>query len=152
MFRVLPWSMKADEYPRAWPDAVGRYWVQAQRSLRGANWDAAAAMARQALRAALRGHDAPGATLREQIEHVGAAGLLPPVLRDWAWEMPNLDADELHANGAQPPDPAHAATDLVRFLEFLLEYLYELPARIRDHRRRSERPQRAAVPTPPPAA
>src|SRR5262245_59590294 len=45
-FRVLPWPLRWDKFPGHWPDAVGRYWLQAHRSLNSENWDAAAVMAR----------------------------------------------------------------------------------------------------------
>lgn len=48
-FRVLPWPMRLEKYPDHWPESVGRFWVQAHRSSKDENWDAAAVMARSAL-------------------------------------------------------------------------------------------------------
>lgn len=55
-YHVLPWPLKLERYPDHWPEAVGRYWLQAKRNLRDENWDAAALMARSALQIALRHH------------------------------------------------------------------------------------------------
>ena len=57
-YHSLPWALKLSDYPECWPEVVGRYWLQAQRSLQGENWDAAALMARSALQAALRDNQA----------------------------------------------------------------------------------------------
>ena len=70
-FRVLPWPLNFDTYPRHWPEAVGRCWLQAKRSLVGGNWDAGVLMARAALQAALRDQGATGKNLKEEIGDLG---------------------------------------------------------------------------------
>jgi len=59
-FKVLPWRLKYDSLPDHWPEQIGRYWLQAKRTIRDENWDAAAVMARSALQLALRGQNASG--------------------------------------------------------------------------------------------
>ncbi len=41
-YHQVPWPQKTTSFPKHWPAEVGRYWMQAQRSLEGGNWDAAA--------------------------------------------------------------------------------------------------------------
>jgi hypothetical protein len=48
-FRCVPWPRKTTKFPDHWPPDVGRYWLQARRSLEAKNWDAAAVMARSAV-------------------------------------------------------------------------------------------------------
>jgi hypothetical protein len=43
-YRQVPWPQKTTSFPKHWPAEVGRYWMQAHRSLEGGNWDAAALM------------------------------------------------------------------------------------------------------------
>ncbi len=63
-YHSLPWALKLSNYPEYLPDVVGRHWLQAQRSIQGENWDAAALMARSALQAVLRDHQAQGRSLK----------------------------------------------------------------------------------------
>ena len=81
-YRVLPWPMRIEKHPDEWPENVGRFWVQAHRSLTGENWDAGAVMARSALQAALRDQKAKGANLKQEIDDLASKGLLPPTMRD----------------------------------------------------------------------
>src|SRR3989304_2560272 len=30
-YRVLPWPLRLEKFPEHWPEAVGRYWLQAHR-------------------------------------------------------------------------------------------------------------------------
>lgn len=83
-YEVLPWPLKLEKYPDHWPEAVGRYWLQARRNLKDENWDAAALMARSALQVALRDHKAQGKNLRQEIEDLAKKGILPPLMKEWS--------------------------------------------------------------------
>ena len=74
-YRVLPWPMRIEKHPDEWPENVGRFWVQAHRSLTGENWDAGAVIARSALQAALRDQKAKGANLKQEIDDLASKGL-----------------------------------------------------------------------------
>ncbi|MCE9636436.1 MAG: DUF4145 domain-containing protein [Planctomycetes bacterium] len=139
-YRVLPWPLKIDTHPKEWPEDVGRMWVQAHRSLEGENWDAAAVMARSGLQLALRRSNAVGSSLKKGIEDVASKGLLPPVMREWADTVRELGNDAAHPAPGQSPTDPQDARDIVRFLDYVLEYLYSLPDQIRQYRaRRDER-------------
>lgn len=71
-FRVLPWPLKLEEYPAHWPEPVGRFWLQAHRSAKDENWDAAAVMSRSALQTALRAHGAKGGSLKGEIDDLAS--------------------------------------------------------------------------------
>lgn len=135
-FRVLPWSLKIDSFPKHWPDTVGRFWMQAHRSITEENWDAAAVMARSALQAALRKQGAKGNSLKNEIENLASQGILPPIITEWSHELRELGNESAHPNPNQPASIPADAKHIVRFLDFFLEYLYNLPNEIKKYRAR----------------
>jgi len=136
-YTVLPWPRRLTKYPEHWPEAVGRHWMQAHRSLADENWDAAADMARSSLQAALRQVGAQGRRLVDEIDDLASKGTLPPLMKEWAHEVRLLGNESSHpepldGKGVDPKD----ARDVVQFLDYLTEYLYDLPKRIDDYRAR----------------
>ena len=121
-YRVLPWLIRVEKYPEHWPEQVGRFWLQAHRSLADENWDAAVVMVRSALQAALRQHGAKGANLKQEIEDLASKGLLPPIMKAWSDTLRELGNDSAHPKADQPPTNPQDAKDIARFLDFLLEY------------------------------
>jgi hypothetical protein len=136
-YTVLPWSKRLEKHPDHWPKAVGRHWIQAHRSLTDESWDAAADMARSSMQAAMRDQGAVGKRLVEEIDDLAGKGLLPPLMKDWSHEVRELGNDSSHP---EPDDPKGTdpkdARDIVNFLDYLLEYLYDLPKRIENYRAR----------------
>lgn len=57
-FMVMPWPIGKAKPSENWPPDVQRFWGQAHESLGIKNWDAAAAMARSAVQAAMRDKNA----------------------------------------------------------------------------------------------
>jgi hypothetical protein len=138
-FIVVPYVTEITKFPEYWPKDIGRYWVQAQRSLDGKNWDATAVMARSALQLAVRYHGAVGKNLAQEIDDLATKGLLPPVMKDWSHEVRALGNDIAHSTpgsseGTEPQD----AKDVVEFLSILLTMLYDLPHKIEQYRARKE--------------
>lgn len=135
-FKVLPWPLQVDTWPKNWPDDVGRYWLQARRNLISENWDAAALMARSALQVSLRVQSAQGRTLKDEIDDLAGKGVLPKIMAEWAHEVRELGNDSAHPKPGQAPTDPKDAKDIVEFLEFFLEYSYSLPERIEKYRAR----------------
>jgi hypothetical protein len=135
-FRVLPWPTRLDEFPKHWPEPVGRYWTQAHRSRKDENWDAAAVMARSALQVALREHGAQGKSLRAEIDDLAARGILPPHMKEWAHELRELANESAHPDPTADKSGAEDVRDIIEFLDFLLQYLYNLPHEIQQYRQR----------------
>jgi hypothetical protein len=137
-FRAQPWPLGTPDAPDYWPSEVRRCWKQAHNSLQGESWDAAAVMARTAMQAALRERGAKGPNLKAEIANLAERGELPPLMREWSDEVRELGNDATHpdasSDGTEPAD----ARDVVEFLDYLLEYLYDLPKRIVDYRQRRE--------------
>jgi hypothetical protein len=137
-FRVLPRPLKLDRFPKHWPEQIGRFWLQAHRNLSDDNWDAATVMARSALQLALREHNAVGSNLKQEIEDLANKGELPPLMKDWSHHVRELGNDSAHPQPGQPAPAPRDARDIVQFLDFLLEYLYDLPHRIKRYRDRKD--------------
>lgn len=138
-FRVLPWPLNFEKYPEHWPEAVGRYWLQAKRNIQDENWDAVVVMARSALQLALRDNNAIGNNLKQEIDNLAEKGILPPIMKEWSNCVRELGNDSAHPNPLQNPTNAQDAQDIVSFLDFLLEYLYSLPYRIQQYRKRGKK-------------
>lgn len=136
-YRVLPWPLKYEKHPEHWPSSVGRYWLQAKRSVASENWDAAAVMTRSAMQVSLRDKGATGANLKQEIDDLANKGVLPPIMKEWANTLRELGNDSAHPQPHQTPTAARDAQDIVRYLDFLLEYLYDLPKQIEEYRARS---------------
>jgi hypothetical protein len=138
-YRVQPWPLNYEKHPENWPADVGRYWLQAKRNIVDENWDAAAVMARSALQLALRDNKAIGKTLKQEIDDLATKGVLPPIMKEWSDQVRDLGNDSAHPAPSSQPTKSQDARDIVRFLDFLLEYLYSLPHQIKQYRERSEK-------------
>ena len=121
-FRAQPWPLKYEKAPEQYPEAIGRFWLQAKRNMADRNWDAAAVMARSSLQLALRSHDAKGSNLKQEIDDLASKGLLPPIMQEWSHNVRELGNDSAHPNPDQHPTNPKDASDIVGFLDFLLEY------------------------------
>ena len=90
------------------------------------------------MQAALRERGAKAPNLKAEIANLAERGELPPLMREWSDEVRDLGNEATHPNsnsdGTEPAD----ARDVVEFLDYLLEYLYDLPKRIADYRRRRQ--------------
>ena len=141
-YQVLPYPIRTDRYPDHWPDEIGRFWVQAKRSAQGGNWDAAALTARSALQAALRCHPEysgnANRSLKQEIDDLASKGHLPPTMKAWSDELRALGNISAHPNPGGTPIEPQAVYDIIEFLDFLLEYLYNLPHQIQQYQNRGE--------------
>src|SRR4030095_3739961 len=135
-FRVLPRPAKLGGFPGFRPAPLGGFWRQTHNNLKDQNWDAATVMARSALQSALRDKKAVGANLKQEIANLSSTGVLPPLMRDWSHNVRELGNESAHPQPGQPPPSPADARDIVHFLDFLLEYLYNLPNRIKLYRER----------------
>jgi hypothetical protein len=137
-YKTLPWARGTTSYPKYWPDDVGRNWLEAQRSLEGQNWNAAALMARSAIQLIMQHQAAEGSSLKAQIDFLANNGTLPPIMKEWSHEVRELGNENAHpvpgAKGTSPKD----AKDVVEFLGFLLRLTYNLPHEIKEFRKRRE--------------
>jgi hypothetical protein len=64
-----------------------------------------------------------GKNLKEQIDSLAMAGIVAGVLKDWAHQLRSEGNKAVHELEGSKEE----ADDLVKFVRFLLQYLYELP-------------------------
>ena len=93
------------------------------------NWDAANVMARSSLQAALRDQGASGDNLSREIDDLAKKGLIPPIMKEWAHNLRLEGNKSAHPTTGEVVNPQDVR-DLVRFLDFFLEYLFDLPHQI----------------------
>jgi hypothetical protein len=137
-FHVVPWPLQTVSFPEHWPDDIGRFWMQARRSLEGKNWDAASLMARSAIQLAVRYKNAAGRNLKEEIDDLAQKGILPPVVREWSHEVRELGNENAHPAPGTKGTNQEDAKDVVDFLGVLLNMLYDLPHQIEQYSARKE--------------
>lgn len=135
-YKTLPWHRSTRKHPEHWPADVGRYWVEAKRSIEGENWTAAALMARSAVQLAVRAHGAKGNNLKQEIDDIASKGLLIPMMRDWSHEVRDLANEGTHPQPGTNGTSERDARDVVEFLSFMMEVLYDLPHSIEKFRTR----------------
>ena len=79
--------------------------------------------------------------LKQEIDDLANKGILPPIIKDWSNNIRELGNDSAHPKPDQPPTNPQDARDIVKFLDFLLDYLYNLPHQIEKYRERREKKQ-----------
>lgn len=138
-YRVQPWPIGKAKPSDNWPAEVSRFWTQAHDSERNGNLDAATVMARSALQVALRERGAIGNSLKEEIEDLANKGVLPKIIREWADEVRLIANESAHpTTGDDEPDKVDVS-DIVKYLDYLLMYLYDLPHDIGEFRKRKRK-------------
>lgn len=134
--RQVPWPLDAKPSPSEnWPPQAQNYWTQAKDNIGRRNWEAAIILARTALQCVARDKGAGGGTLQTEIDRLGAKGVLPPNMVEWAHTViRDTGNDFTHPTPDQAPAQEKEARQVVGYLEFVLEYVYDLPKRIESFR------------------
>ena len=134
---VFPRSLKTEPTaPRHWPVQVGSAWEQAHKCIRAASWDAAATMAGRALEAATRHLGAKPGKLVAELNELGDKGILPKSMVDWAHEIRVLRNVGAHPDPVETRVEKGDASDVAKFLDCFLTYVYDLPKEIADYKER----------------
>jgi hypothetical protein len=131
-YRVLPWHQSTTDHPQHWPPDVGRYWLEARRSIEGKNWTAAALMARSAVQLVARSYGAKGKNLKEEIDDLAVKGLILPSMKDFGHEVRVLANEGTHPQPGTTGTDEKDAKDVVEFLGLLMTMMYDLPKQIED--------------------
>lgn len=132
----VPWPQRLQDAPNEWPKDVGRLWVQAHRSISDENWDAAIMVAGSALQAAMREQKAKGKNLAAEIDDLSDRGTLPTIMKEWAHELRGLRNLSAHPKPGEMSPDSKDVKDVVKFLDYLLRYLYTMPEEILRYRER----------------
>jgi hypothetical protein len=137
-FMTVPHAREFTNFPEHWPEDVGRYWLQAMRSLEGQNWDAASLMARSAIQLIARYQKAKGSNLKQEIDDLAGRGILPPIMKEWSHEVRELANESAHPDPGAKGTTSKDARDVVEFLRVLLRVTYDLPHQIAQYRDRKK--------------
>jgi hypothetical protein len=111
------------------PIPIGSDWHEAHLCQSVGAFRAAAAMARRAVQGIAIERGATGSTLNAQLKDLEAKATLHPTLIEWADHIRLLGNSGAHpgTDGLETVSEEEAA-EVVRFLDELLRWLYELPA------------------------
>lgn len=111
------------------PAPIGADWHEAHLCQSIGAFRAAAAMARRAVQGVAIEQSAKGSTLNAQLKDLEAKATLHPMLIEWADHIRLLGNSGAHpgTDGLETVSEEEAA-EVVRFLDELLRWLYELPA------------------------
>lgn len=135
-FRRMPWPLKVEKAPSYWPEDIGRFWLQSHRAAESKSWDSAAMTIRSALQLAMRHKGARVGRLVDEVKDLVTRGELPPLMGEWANEVRLLGNDGTHPLPGAPGVSSADAQDALKFLDYLLEYLFTLPHQIAEYRNR----------------
>ena len=135
-YRIYPTEAAPIEAHRSWPERVASAYIQAERAVANGSWDAAGAMARRSVQAALRDLQAKPGNISAEIEELGKKGMLTPSLVDWAHQVRLLAQVASHPDDEEPPVMEEDARDVVAFTRYFLTYVYTVPAEISEQRQR----------------
>lgn len=130
---ILP-SPPSNKPPEHTPPVVGKYYTQGKNSMNG-DWDAAGAMFRSTLEAALDEiiPDTKGDLLRVRIDEAAGRRLLTPQMAGWAHQIRILGNSAVHSDSFSEDD----AREIQIFTEMMLTYLFRLPGMMKKARDKS---------------
>jgi uncharacterized protein DUF4145 len=98
-------------------------------------------MAGRALQAALKDKGAKKDRLVDQVKELGTAGILPKPMEEWAEEIRILRNIGAHQDDEEVEVDAQDAKDIVKFTDYFLIYIYNLPREIEGYKNRREKRQ-----------
>lgn len=128
------------EYPQAkdidtpdyLPENINNFFLQAAKSLRLGNLDAAAMMSRKVLEVSVKTLDKDSeGNLYQRIEKLHVAGIITEDLKDWAHII--RDDGNVAAHEEEPVSPGFAE-ELLSFTEMFLMYTFTMPGMVKDKR------------------
>jgi Domain of unknown function (DUF4145) len=126
---VFWWPLPAAQRTADVPLAISECLSEATQCLWANCPRAAAVMARRTLEAVCEDKGATGQTLAANVKSLFATGQLPKPLMDWADEVRLIGNQGPHFDVKNPVTRADA-NELLRFLDDLLRYVYELPGEL----------------------
>jgi HEPN domain-containing protein len=135
-YRTVPFAIGGWDGEDYWPDNAKRHWKQAHNAVNRGDYDAAVVMARSAVQAIVRDKKAKKGSLYNEINDLVVRGVIPNIVGELAHEVRELAKPSAHPTEDEKPVDAKDAREIVEFLDILLEYGYDLPHKINEHRQR----------------
>ncbi|MFC4426213.1 DUF4145 domain-containing protein [Deinococcus navajonensis] len=112
----------------SWPAHITRYFEQAVTALESKSWDSVLMMSRSTVQAVARENGAQGSNLKQEIDDLGSKGLLVKSMIDWSHHIRSIANESAHPRAGDPVPTESEAREIVRFMHFMLESLYTIPA------------------------
>jgi hypothetical protein len=117
------------------PDRVARYYLQAVVNERARHADAAGAMCRKAVEAAINAVDATlKGPLVKRIDGLEASRQITPALKDWAHAIRLDGNDAVHGDDFTEEE----AAQIISFTELFLMYVFTLPGMLAERKAKRE--------------
>ena len=135
-YRTVPFALGGWDGEAFWPDNATRHWKQAHNAVNRGDYDAAVVMARSSVQAIVRDKKAKKGDLYNEINDLVIRGVIPNIVGELAHEVRELAKPSAHPTENEEPVSPQDAREIVEFLDILLEYSYDLPHKINEHRQR----------------
>jgi len=111
------------------PDDVGKLYDEARKCTASGGSTAAVLLCRKLLmHLAVEKGDKPGKNFAEYVEYLGKSGYVPPGATEW---VDHIRAQGNEANHEIKFMSPSIAQELLQFLEMLLKFIYEYPAKMK---------------------
>lgn len=117
---------------RHWPSQPAKYYLQALASLDFKSWDGAVLLSRTAIQSIMKLMNAPAGNLKSQIDSLVTSGSLVQSIAKWAHRIRVLGNEAAHADDESEITESDAR-QITSLVEYLLQYLYVLPAQIEEN-------------------
>ena len=128
---IAPTQPSLDAPPHT-PDHAARFFKQGRDNMSG-NWDAAGAMFRSALEAALKDKfPDPSGTLFSRIQQAAERHALTPELAEWSHQIRIEGNKAVHDEGPYQEEEARL---LEAFTDMVFRYLFTLPGMLQERKR-----------------
>jgi hypothetical protein len=95
-------------------------------------------MARSAIQLVARAHGATGKNLKEEIDDLATKGKLLPIMQEWAHEVRVLANEGTHPKPGTTGTDEKDAENVVEYLGFFMQVMYNLPHQIDQYRARKK--------------
>lgn len=135
-YRTVPFALGSWNGEDYWPEKAKRHWKQAHNALQRGDYDATVVMARSAVQAVVRDKKAKKGDLYSEINDLVTRSVIPNIVGKLAHEVRELANSSAHPGEEDKPIESEDAREIVEFLDILLEYAYDLPHKINEHRER----------------
>lgn len=135
-YRTVPFALGGWDGEDYWPAKARSHWKQAHNALNRGDYDAAVVMARSAVQAAVRNKKAKKGDMYHEINDLVNRGVIPNIVGELAHGVRELAKPSAHPTEDEKFVQPQDAREIVEFLDILLEYAYDLPQKINEHRKR----------------
>ena len=123
------------EAPRHLPENIESFYLQAVKSLKSGNYDAAAMMSRKVLESAVKKlNPSASSNLYKKIEALHGSGKITDDLKEWAHIIREDGNEAVHEDAIASEE---FANELISFTELFLMYTFTMPGMVQERMTKS---------------